>query len=523
MSQAQTDAVCQCELYLREAVLTFDGGGIRGYASLLIVQQLLRHIRTVETELGDEPGQVSRLTFGDDELPLPCDYFNFMFGTSTGGIISIMLGRLRMSIQQCIEVYERFGTEIFARKRPFYFPGRNKYDCLELERIIKEVAREHSPTNDGSDPQLWDPLITNEQNRVQDQRAGNQPAPCRVGVLAIQENPDNHEYEKLHLFRSYFNPTPYDNTGNLMQLHLNLDAQRGSSICKIARATSAAPTYFRSVKIHGLKYIDAGVDVNNPSDVAWAEVGSMHQNHPLGGCPHGASTSGIRFLVSIGTGLQAPRRITSGGLFILKLRSIFKRAIKAMTDPEPIHRYLLRAAVGGEDSRVYYRFNVDRGLERMRLDDCQIVSGGDNHTFATIHRAVTRYVNTPRVQGRLRQLAEDLVLHRRRRAAHAPAAGDRPPNIPPPPGNTVELSASSPRAETSSLVHELQPQSPQSPQSPRTPRNTTDIRHNTTSHDSPLGEGRHSAPFSGLRVDTTSHASNHRQHEANSPPMHTDQ
>ncbi|KAH0021846.1 FabD/lysophospholipase-like protein, partial [Aureobasidium melanogenum] len=499
MSQAQTDAVCQCEPYLREAVLTFDGGGIRGYASLLIVQQLLRHIRTAEGELGEEPGQVSRPTFGDDELPLPCDYFNFMFGTSTGGIISIMLGRLRMSIQQCIDVYERFGTQIFAKKRPFYFPGRTKYDCSELESIISEVAQRHSPTNDGSAPQLWDPLISSEQNRLQNQRAGNQPAPCRVGVLSIQENPDNHEYEKLHLFRSYFNPTPYADTGNLIQLHLNLDAQRGSSICKIARATSAAPTYFHSVKIDGLKYIDAGIDVNNPSDVAWAEVGSMHQNHSLGGCPHGASTDGIRFLVSIGTGLQAPRRITSGGRFFLKIRSIFKRAIKAMTDPEPIHRYLLRAAVGGENSRVYYRFNVDKGLEKMKLDDCQIVSGGDNHTFATIDRAVTKYVNKPTVQNRLIQLARDLVQHRRRRRAHAPASGDQPPNTPLPSGDTVELSASSPSVEPSSSAHELQSQSP------RTPHYTTNTRRNTTSHGSPLSEERRSVPLPGLRIDTTSH------------------
>ncbi|KAH0337518.1 FabD/lysophospholipase-like protein, partial [Aureobasidium melanogenum] len=456
MSQAQTDAVCRCEPYLREAVLTFDGGGIRGYASLLIVQQLLRHIRTAEGELGEEPGKVSKPTSGEDDLPLPCDYFNFMFGTSTGGIISIMLGRLRMSIQQSIDVYERFGTQIFAKKRPFFFPGRNKYDCSELERIVNEVAKRHSPNNDGSDPQLWDPLLISEQNRLQNKRSGDQPAPCRVGVLAIQENPDNHEYEKLHLFRSYFNPTPFANTGNLTQLHLNLDAQRGSSIRKIARATSAAPTYFRSVKIDGLKYIDAGIDVNNPSDVAWAEVGSMHQNHPLGGCPHGASTDGIRFLVSIGTGLQAPRRITSGGLSILKIRSIFKRAIKAMTDPEPIHRYLLKAAVGGEDSRVYYRFNVDRGLEKMKLDDCQIVNGGGNHTFATIDTAVTRYVNRPAVEKRLIQLAKDLVQHRRRRRAHVPASGDQPPNIPPPSGDTVELSASSPSMEPSSSAHELQ-------------------------------------------------------------------
>ncbi|KAI4715432.1 hypothetical protein E4T48_08381 [Aureobasidium sp. EXF-10727] len=307
-----------------------------------------------------------------------------------------MLGRLRMNIKDCIKEYERVGNQIFAKKRPFYFPGRNKYDCLELEKIITDVAEKHDrakPEDDGPNvPQLWDPLVDNEHNGVRHEVETGQSAPCLVGVLAIEENTENHEFEKLHLFRSYFNHTRYENSNSLLKLHLNLDQQRGSSICKVARATSAAPTYFRPVDIRGQKYIDGGIDVNNPSDAAWAEVGSMHQNHHLGGCPDGASTSGIRFLVSIGTGLQAPRRITSGNLLILGLRSILNKAIKAMTDPEPIHRYMLKAA-GGENSRVYYRFNVDKGLEKMKLDECRVVNG--NHTFARIKNAVEDYVYKP--------------------------------------------------------------------------------------------------------------------------------
>lgn len=45
-------------------------------------------------------------TFNEDEL-LPCHYFDFMYGTSTGGLIATMLGRLRMSVPQCLELYRQ--------------------------------------------------------------------------------------------------------------------------------------------------------------------------------------------------------------------------------------------------------------------------------------------------------------------------------------------------------------------------------------------------------------------------------
>ena len=35
---------------------------------------------------------------------LPCHYFDYVAGTSTGGLISIMLGRLSMTVDECLEV-----------------------------------------------------------------------------------------------------------------------------------------------------------------------------------------------------------------------------------------------------------------------------------------------------------------------------------------------------------------------------------------------------------------------------------
>jgi patatin-like phospholipase/acyl hydrolase len=69
-------------------ILALDGGGVRGLSSLLIVQRLMHEVHRIMTH----KGQVT----ADGKLPLPCEYFDLICGTSTGGLIAIMLGRLRM-------------------------------------------------------------------------------------------------------------------------------------------------------------------------------------------------------------------------------------------------------------------------------------------------------------------------------------------------------------------------------------------------------------------------------------------
>jgi len=49
---------------------TLDGGGIRGKSSLMILEKIMEHIR-------DSKGLA--------EVPRPCDYFDLIGGTSTGG------------------------------------------------------------------------------------------------------------------------------------------------------------------------------------------------------------------------------------------------------------------------------------------------------------------------------------------------------------------------------------------------------------------------------------------------------
>ena len=62
-------------------ILSFDGGGVRGLSSLLI-------LRDIMTEIEYKNGAA--------DTPKPCEYFDLICGTSTGGLIAIMLGLLGM-------------------------------------------------------------------------------------------------------------------------------------------------------------------------------------------------------------------------------------------------------------------------------------------------------------------------------------------------------------------------------------------------------------------------------------------
>jgi hypothetical protein len=123
-----------------------DGGGIRGLSSLLILEHIMEKIRDIK-----------RL----DLIPRPCEYFDLIGGTSTGGypyldylfylstdhvrsIIAIMLGRLRMTVDECIRAYKKVAQQAFTLKRTSILPARptGAFSAKALEAAIKETIEE---------------------------------------------------------------------------------------------------------------------------------------------------------------------------------------------------------------------------------------------------------------------------------------------------------------------------------------------------------------------------------------------
>jgi hypothetical protein len=104
---------------------------------MLIIIQELMHRTYVEME-GTAPRR--------DQIPKPCDHFDLIVGTGTGGLIAIMLGRLRLDLETCKELYVRLTRMVFETDKTIAgIPYRSTlFKASKLEEAIKGCVQEHT-------------------------------------------------------------------------------------------------------------------------------------------------------------------------------------------------------------------------------------------------------------------------------------------------------------------------------------------------------------------------------------------
>lgn len=112
-----------------------DGGGVRGLSSLLILQALMVQINQSLNNLGVAHGERH-----------PHHVFQLVAGTSTGGLIALMLGKMGMTVKECIGKYEELSKVVFGRK---HFRGRitrglacARYSGKGLHNCVRKLLRE---------------------------------------------------------------------------------------------------------------------------------------------------------------------------------------------------------------------------------------------------------------------------------------------------------------------------------------------------------------------------------------------
>jgi patatin-like phospholipase/acyl hydrolase len=175
-------------------------------------------------------------------------------------------------------------------------------------------------------------------------------------------------------------------------------------IVDVARATTAAPTYFKEKVINGQKFLDGGfgTNANNPSLIAYHEVLLMHGNNP----------QAVGLLVSIGTGkLRNVTPFPKVDSIFGKYKAAINYAVHTASDAEDAHLSIMQEMAATQ--RPYERFNVDGGLE---LASQRASSAPVNVTLKTIEDATKAYLRQRDVRRRLEKTAEMLVKNRQERS-----------------------------------------------------------------------------------------------------------
>lgn len=132
------------------------------------------------------------------------------------------------------------------------------------------------------------------------------------------------------------------------------------TIWQAARATSAAPRYFKRLKIGPPnaqeEFLDGGLGSNNPTKLM------MHE-----ACETFEKTRDVACIVSVGTGVMdvSDFKTPAFGQKIIpkELISVMKEMV---TDCEVVEKEVNRWF--SNKPGIYFRFNVEKGLEDIKLE-----------------------------------------------------------------------------------------------------------------------------------------------------------
>lgn len=200
--------------------------------------------------------------------------------------------------------------------------------------------------------------------------------------------------------RSYLHPK------NIKEdlLERNPGSEDNYPIWKVARATSAAPLYFESVRMEEddekFELIDGGFGANNPTEEAYRSVKQLHHKNP----------KAVSVLVSVGTGKNLEQTGNPRAGYRLYLRYV-NAAAKWATDSEKTHETVSDMTHGHAE---YFRLNVEHGIGKMKLDAWKGRRGAE--TLDLIHAKTEAYLATQEARNQISESARHLVRIRQSRS-----------------------------------------------------------------------------------------------------------
>ena len=272
-----------------------------------------------------------------------------------------MLGRLGMSVEKAVTCYGTLSPSVFSNVKQTGGDGRFK--ASKLEKLVMDIVREQT-------------------GKEHERMIGTPPCgkgcktyaiypTCVVKLTGLSFVPAmsalNMNARIPRLFRTY--QAPKHQAANC-------------AIWEAVRATSAAPTFFKRIVIDGEPYVDGGMGCNNPVQQVLQEAELLFPDRH------------VACIVSIGAGQAQTIGIPKPGWFQPVLPFQVVDAIRQIaTDCEASAQ--VAAQRFERTPGVYFRFNVEQGLQEVRLEQWERLDAVRAHTGQYIRMAdVDRKLDT---------------------------------------------------------------------------------------------------------------------------------
>ena len=281
MTPSQTPAQSAVSPGRARAILSLDGGGVRGTLSVAFLRRLETLLK--ERDQSDD----ARL----------CDYFDLIGGTSTGAIISTALS-LGYTTSQIRDFYHKLAPRVFQKSRFRLVGLQSVFSEKNLKQEIQQVCGDR--TLDSEDMKSYLAIVMKRMD---------------TGSAWILTNNPNSKF--------WNSPASGDYIGN-----------RHYRLGDLVRASTAAPHYFAPESISIVEseppglFVDGGVTPHNNPSLALSHLALV----PSYGFNWQSGANNL-FILSIGTGSFRPRldadkarRMAAVGLAIKALAGMISDA-----------------------------------------------------------------------------------------------------------------------------------------------------------------------------------------------------
>ncbi|KAK4947890.1 hypothetical protein LTR10_013398 [Elasticomyces elasticus] len=391
-----------------QTVLSLDGGGIRGISTLLIIQALMLQIADVEqntwpfAQTSGDCEQLSSIEVQQamselrDQIPkgkdymaqsigncefLPCHYFDYIAGTSTGSLIATMLGRMSMSADRTLSEFEELTRKVYG---------------VRYGTLARRVRHLILPAKDSQESKV--------RNLVTDS-FGTKPwrdtdaTRCKTFLCSF-EQPSRKGSRVPYLFRSY--------EGDLVVQSMKSKSE-AYTVTDVMRATACSPYAFNPVKLGSRKFCDAGLSWTNPTGEVCREL-SERWGRGLPPC----------LMLSIGSGydqkLQEPpkKRSKPWNYHNIRMQKTTYRVNAALfAISEEVHAYM-EDLLECQSNMEYVRLNAN--LDLYTEDSVHSWQQEVDILQKKITSQTQAYLKQGHVRNSLKHCAETLVDLRRQRS-----------------------------------------------------------------------------------------------------------